>query len=128
MNKVVLLLIAVLAVALFACAPQEQGQRLRIINAGSEPITNLRVLFPDQEIVYGNVGANAMTDYKVAPKGVYGYAAYRYDVDRQTVTQPVIDWVGEEPMEGSTFTYTIRYNPTTEQFMKIELTNVNRDS
>lgn len=117
-----------LGVMLLACAPTEQGQRLRIVNAGAVPITNLRVLFPDQEIVYGNVGANATTEYKVAPKGVYGYAAYRFDVNGETITQPVIDWVGESPIEGNTFTYTVKYDPNAETFIRIELVNVHRDS
>lgn len=112
---------------MLACAPNAQGQRLRIVNQGSAPITNLRVLFPDQEIGYGDVAANATTEYKVAPKGVYAYAAYRYDVNGETVTQPVIDWVGETPIEGNAITYTIRYDPARPPLQRIELVTVTRD-
>ena len=70
---------------------------------------------------------NATTEYRVFPKGVYGYAAYRYDVNGETVTQPVIDWVGEEPMQGSAFTYTINYDPARPPIQQIQLVQVTRD-
>lgn len=38
-----------------------------------------------------------------------------------------IDWVGESPMQGNAFTYTIRFDPNSPQFQRIELTNVTRD-
>jgi hypothetical protein len=85
------------------------------------------VLFPDAEVSFGDVPANATTDYKIFPKGVYGYAAYKYDLNGQTVTQPVIDWVGETPMEGTSFTYTIAFTPDNPNMMRIELVNVTRD-
>src|SRR5213078_4814025 len=103
MKNALLVFIALSSALLFACAPVEQGQRLRIVNASNAPITNLHVLFPDQEIVYGDVAANATTAYKVAPKGVYRYAAYRYDINGESITQPVIDFVGESPIDGATF-------------------------
>ncbi len=58
---------------------------------------------------------------------MYGYAAYRYDLNGETITQPVIDWVGETPMEGNSFTYTIAFNPDNPNMMRIELVNVTRD-
>lgn len=115
------------ATVLVGCSLVGQGQRLRIKNDSATAITNLRVLFPDQEVAFGNVAANATTDYQVFAKGVYGYAAYKYDWNGETVTQPVIDWVGEMPMEGSTFTYTIQFDPNNPQLQRIMLTNVNRD-
>jgi hypothetical protein len=115
------------ALGLSGCSLFQQGQRLRIVNSSPNAITNLRVLFPEEEISFGNVGPNATTDYKVFPKGVYGYAAYRYDLNGQTVTQPVIDWVGESPIEGSAFTYTLTFDPNNPNFQRIELTNVTRD-
>lgn len=122
---VVALLLAVASLA--ACASSPQGQRLRITNTSPNAITNLRVLFPEEEIAFGNIAANATTEYKVFLKGVYGYAAYRYDVNGETVTQPVIDWVGEEPMPGSSFTYTINYDPARPPIQQIQLVNVARD-
>lgn len=113
---------------LFGCAPIRAVQQLRLRNSGTAPITNLRVLFPEQEIAFGDVPPGATTVYKAVPKGVYRYAAYRYDVNGETVTQPVIDWVGESPIEGSSFTYTITYDPAAQPFQRIQLLDVNRDS
>lgn len=113
------------AVSLLACAPQ--GQRLRLINQSAVPISNLSVLFPEQEVAFGDVAANATTEYKVFPKGVYGYAAYRYDMNGKTITQPVIDWVGEKPMQGSAFTYTILFDPNNPQLQAVQLVKVARD-
>lgn len=120
------LLLASLA-SLAACASTPQGQRLRIVNNSPNDIANLRVLFPEQEVAFGNVAANAATEYKVFSKGVYGYAAYRYDINGETITQPVIGWVGEAPMPGSAFTYTITYNPAALPIQRIQLVTVNRD-
>jgi hypothetical protein len=61
------------------------------------------------------------------PNGVFGYAAYRLDVDGDIVTQPVIDWVGERPMEGRAFTYTIDVDPRRPRFQIIRLVRVTRD-
>lgn len=115
------------AVSLAGCATVPPAQRMRITNAGTKPITNLVVLFPDQEIPFGNIPPNTTSEYKVFPKGVYAYAAYRYDVNGESVTQPVIDWVGEQPMQGNAFTYTVTYNPNGPQMQRVQLVNVARD-
>ena len=38
-------------------------------------------------------------------------AAYQFEADGQMVTEAVIDWVGESPISGTLFTYTIDLNP-----------------
>lgn len=103
--------------------PTESGPRLRITNSGEHDIPNLTVLFPDQEIAFGDVAAGATTEYQPAPGGVYNYGAYRYEIDGETVTQPVIDWVGETPKQGS-FTYVIEYSPDRPQMQQITLVDV----
>jgi len=104
-------------------APTASGPRLRITNNGEHYIKNLTVLFPDQEITFGDVAAGATTEYQPAPDGVYNYGAYRYEVDGETVTQPVIDWVGETPKQGS-FTYVIEYSPDMPLMQRITLVDV----
>jgi hypothetical protein len=79
------------------------------------------VVFPEEEIAFGDVPAGATTGYLDVPQGVYAYAAYRLVVDGEQVTQPVIDWVGEEPLEGKAFTYTIDYDPI-QRIQLIEVT------
>ncbi len=66
----------------------------RIINSGAMPIEDFSVLFPEDEISFGNIPANSTTEYFKVPNGVYGYAAYRHKVDGEFFIQPIEDWVG----------------------------------
>jgi hypothetical protein len=115
------------ALALAACAAPQLNPRLRITNSGTVPIENLTVIFPDERIPFGDIAAGATTDYADVPKGVYNYAAYELEVNGQLVTQPVIDWVGEEPIEGSEFTYTIDFDPSRPALQVVQLLNVTKD-
>lgn len=67
------------------------------------------------------------SDYRDVPHGVYRYAAYKLEANGKTIEQPVIDWVGEEPMDGTAFTYTIVVNPAGRNFDIVRLTNVTTD-
>jgi hypothetical protein len=79
--------------------------RLKIANVGSIPIRNLTVLFPEDQVRFGDVGVGETSKYVDVAHGVYRYAAYRFEHGGALVNQPVIDWVGEEPMRGEAFTY-----------------------
>jgi hypothetical protein len=84
---------------------------LRITNNGSVLIKNLVVLFPQDRIAFGDVPPGTTTDYKQVSNGVFRYAAYQFEVDGQVITEPAIDWIGESPMNGTLFTYTIDFDP-----------------
>lgn len=84
--------------------------RLRIHNSGAKPLKGLTVIFPDERIQYGDVPAGATTEDKEFARGVFGYAAYSFDLDGRSFTQPVVDWVGEKPLVGKAFTYDIDYD------------------
>lgn len=116
-----------LSLVIAGCAPFGSSARLRVTNAGTVPIQNLVVLFPDERIEFGDVPAGATTEYKTASNGVYSYAAYSFDLAGSNVGQPVIDWVGEEPMEGEAFTYVIDLDPSREPVFLIQLHEVKRD-
>jgi hypothetical protein len=129
-----------LAGALTACAsadpttPTPQVQQLRIHNVGDVDIMNLSVLFPGvtpesmaTHIDFGDVAAGATTVYVDVPGGVYRYSAYEYMLDGTTITQPVIDWVGESPLPGQQFTYEIRLDPAAVQGNQMSLVNVITD-
>lgn len=132
------LLVCVLAIVLAACAPAAPqptptappppatGARLRITNAGSTPIRKLTLLFPDEEVFFGDVPAGGTTSYMEVANGVYAYAAYRYELDGSQITQPVIDWVGEEGKQGS-FTYTIDFDPGRAAMQRIMQQSVTQD-
>lgn len=80
---------------------------LRVTNSGLRSIEGLVVVFPDERVVFGDVAPGATTTYQAVSKGVYRYAAYEHLVGARTVNQPTIDWVGEVPMPGEAFTYSI---------------------
>ena len=75
------------------------------------PIENLSVLFPDDEIRFGSISPGATSEYQDVPNGVYAYAAYHFEIDGEMILQPVIDWVGERPLDGDTFTYVLTFSP-----------------
>ena len=100
------------------------GPRLRIKNDSDQEIKNLIVLFPDSRISFGTVAANATTEYQIAPKGVYNFAAYEYEIDGQVVTQRVRDFVGESPRAEESFTYVIAFDPSSTTMPAIELKEV----
>ncbi|HRS75487.1 MAG TPA: hypothetical protein P5282_11170, partial [Anaerolineaceae bacterium] len=86
---------------------QSKLQRLRITNQSNIPLHNLVMRFPDERIEFGDVPGGTTTEYREAPQGVYRYTAYDVEVNGQEYQQPVVDWVGETPMQGENFTYII---------------------
>jgi hypothetical protein len=103
------------------------GPQLRIVNAGTTPVMQLSVLFPQDDIAFGDVAPGAMTEYRTVPRGVYRYAAYRFTRDGMPTLQPVIDWVGEQAMDGEAFTYTIAMTADPSGRTAITLAIVSRD-
>ena len=106
-------------------SPAAATQLLRVRNTGPDAAASLRVQFPPGEVAFGDVRANSTTAYKPVPGGVYGYAAYRLRVGDREVSVPVIDWVGEVPLEGSAFTYVVVVDAKAE--LPVALVRVERD-
>ena len=121
------LMVVALVVVLASCGVGEESPRLRVTNGGAQPIAELVVLFPEEEVVFGDVAPGETTDYESVSEGVSRYAAYRFQVNGEEVTQPVLDWVGEEPMPGEAFTYVLDYDPTREPIQQVLLMNVVQD-
>ena len=107
------LLAALWIISLSTCrwSAAAEVQRLRVVNMGAFTIHNLVVIFPGERIEFGDVPAGATTEYQDVREGVYGYAAYQFDVDGETVTLSVLDWVGEEPRSGRLFTCEVNFDP-----------------
>jgi len=126
-SHLVAMLIA-LGVILASCNSLSlQTPRLRMTNSGTIAIKNLTVLFPQDQIEFGDIPAGTMTEYRKVPNGVFRYAAYRFEINGQVITQPVIDWVGEEPMAGNAFTYTIDIDFNRPKLQRVLLISVTRD-
>jgi hypothetical protein len=109
--KLPLLTVSGVAVISGCTSQSAQVSHLRITNNGSLAINDLIVLFPQDSIEFGDIPAGTTTEYKDVPNGALRYAAYKFEVDGQIITQPVIDWIGESPMSGELFTYTIDFDP-----------------
>ncbi len=129
-NKMVqfVILLAALSAVIASCSPAStRTPGLRITNSGSTPILDLIVLFPEDRVVFGDIPAGGTTDYQDVPNGVYAYAAYQFEIDGRTITQPVIDWVGEVPLEGQRFTYTIDADTSRPELQIVRLISVTQD-
>lgn len=103
-----------------------QAARLRITNHSPYALQGLIVIFPEDRISYGDIPAGATTEYQPAPHGVYRYAAYQFILDGKQVDQPVVDWVGETPVTGVDFTYTLDFFPE-QTGQKIKLIQATKD-
>lgn len=116
-----------LSVLATGCETEFKEPQLRVSNDSSTSIENLSVIFPEDQIYFGDIAPGATTDYIVVPNGVYRYAAYEFDLNGQRITQPVIDWVGETPLEGNLFTFTINIDPNRNDWQIIQLIEVTKD-
>lgn len=104
-------------------------QRLRISNQSTQDLQNLVVIFPEERVEFGDVPAGKTTGYFEFQKGVYRYAAYNVTIASKRYEQPVVDWVGESPVDGEAFTYSVNVDPTkweTENWV-IRLLDMTRD-
>ena len=104
-------------------------QKLRIFNQSDIALHNLVVRFPDERIEFGDVPGGTTTEYRDVPQSVYRYAAYDVEVNGQKYQQPVVDWMGETPMQGEAFTYLIEADPSQwqTQGQVIQLVQVSTD-
>lgn len=107
--------------------PAGSLQTLRVTNTGSRGIDGLIVIFPDKRVGFGDLAAGDTTTYHAVGRGVFRYAAYEHRVGASTVTQPVIDWVGEMPMPGQAFTYSIEAFENAAGGVTISLVSTARD-
>ncbi len=138
MNRRAALFLIVLASACGCSVPvggHAPVQQLRIENAGTTDIRGLTVLFPGvsseaqaTRVDFGDIPAGKTTQYQGVPAGVYRYAAYEYVLESAPVLQPVVDWVGEKPMQGSKFTYRIKLDAARARGDQMQLIEVQTDS
>jgi len=109
------------AVCLLNCVSCERNRAdLRIYNDGSSVLQQLTVLFPKDEVDFGDVGANVTTSYVPVPHGIGPYAAFRFVLNGVPVKQFVTDFVGWKPLSGKAFTYRVRIEPGRSQpFLRV---------
>jgi hypothetical protein len=91
--------------------PPAPAGRLRIRNSNALPLDRAVIIFPDERITFGPVPAGATSAYQPVQQGVYGNAAYEVTFAARTIQQPVVDWIGAQPLAGSAFTYVLVIDP-----------------
>ena len=109
------------ALALCSCAqpgiappvsePSSSASRIRVVNDSTEELRDLHLLFPQEEVVIGDVAAGTASDYVEVAHGVYNYSAFRFLRGGESVVQPVIDLVGETPRPIDDYTYLLGVDP-----------------
>lgn len=118
-----------LAAAVAACSnlTSPTDARLRVLNSGAVAINGLVILFPASAVTFGIVPAGTTTTYLQVPNGVYAYGAFQFIVDGILIRQPVVDWVGESPLDGRAFTYSLELVTSPSGGSMIRLTKVSRE-
>jgi hypothetical protein len=124
MPRALLILVVLVLTGCSATAPTPiptpthlSPQRLRVHNAGPIEIKGLVVGFagvglPVDRIAYGDIAPGATTDYQNVPNGVLAYAAYTFQMAGRETDQAVMDFIGEQPLPGNNFTYSVDYDPS----------------
>jgi hypothetical protein len=104
------------AAGLLSCLSCDRNDaELRIYNDGSVVLQQFTVLFPKDEVTFGEVGANARSSYLRVPHGIGRDASFRFVLNGVPVKQFVADFVGWKPLSGKAFTYHVRIEPGRSQ-------------
>lgn len=132
MRALLALCVVMLATACTAQPGAPATAQLRIHNSGAADIHDLTLLFPGEtpqardvvRVAFGDIAAGATSAYLPVPSGVYRYAAYEYTHGDAAMSQSVVDWMGEQPLEGSHFTYRLQLDPQAVPGAQITLVEV----
>ena len=79
---------------------------VRIANRSTHDFDRVLVNFYDQEVDYGALPAGAVSEYR-APRVAYRYARVEVHVDTARLVLQPIDFVGETPLGGGSYTYAL---------------------
>src|SRR5262245_17305087 len=104
------------ALMLFAGCRQnpENLVQLRIHNESATRIEKLVVLFPEDNVEFGDVESGAFSMYRSVPHGVGPHASLRFVVNGIPF-ENFVDFVGWRPLTGRAFTYRVRLDPGESQ-------------
>lgn len=84
----------------------EEDVEVRVRNASNVDFSSVVVGFPDQTEAYGAVRANTATEYRTVTRA-YRYAGIQVTLGGQSLALIPIDYVGEEELEGGSYTYEV---------------------
>lgn len=110
----------VAALSLLACdSPFEPsgGVNVRVLNNSSFAFGRVRVVFPENEVDYGSLGAHRVSEY--APvETAYRYAYIEVEVGGDVLKIQPTDYVGESPLASGRYTYEL--NVTVEGHLTLD--------
>jgi hypothetical protein len=104
-------------------APFSEGEglaRLRVTNDSPYALDRVVVIFPQERVAFGPLAPGETSAYHAVQRGVYAYAAYSVSLNGQTIDQPVVDWIGEQPLQGKAFTYVLSVDPERPAMQQIQ--------
>ena len=76
------------------------------------------MLFPKDEVRFGDIPAGSTTPYATVKHGVGRNAAMRFSSAGVQVQQNVIDFIGWKPVPGAAFTYRVQLDPS-QPFLRV---------
>ncbi|MGH7470587.1 MAG: hypothetical protein ACRENP_21790 [Longimicrobiales bacterium] len=94
-----------------------QDVRIRVRNASIVDFESTTLDFSNQTERYGAVSAGATTDYRGVDRA-YSYAYVEVLAGGQRYVMQPIDYVGEKPLKGGSYTYELNLNPTNTQLVQ----------
>jgi hypothetical protein len=93
---------------------------VRVANLSTFPFTSVDVVFPEDSVDYGAVGANGISGYRRVSKA-YAYALIIVQVSGEELRIQPIDYVGEPELQPGRYTYLL--NTTVEGQLTLSTQN-----
>ena len=90
---------------------------VRVANNSSFAFSRVEVVFPENEVDYGSVRANGVSEYTPV-ETAYRYAYIEVEVGGEVLKIQPIDYVGERPLGPGRYTYLL--NVTVEGHLTLE--------
>ena len=90
---------------------------VRVANNSSFAFSRVEVVFPENEVDYGSVRANGVSEYEPV-ETAYRYAYIEVEVGGEVLKIQPIDYVGERPLGPGRYTYLL--NVTVEGHLTLE--------
>jgi hypothetical protein len=91
--------------------------RIRIENDSPNAFTSVAVMFPEDEVDYGAVAANKVSDYRKVSVA-YRYARIDVRIGSTELRIQPRDYMGEEPLAPGRYTYSLYF---IDGYLQLEL-------
>jgi hypothetical protein len=91
--------------------------RIRIGNESQSEFSNVAVIFPEDEVDYGDVGAGGVSGYRKVSVA-YRYARVDVRIGSTELRIQPRDYVGEEPLSPGRYTYRLYF---IDGYLQLEL-------